>query len=111
MRKCPPVLCLVVLLSFKFFTANAQYRDTLDIVGAIVTRNIPYVQNGLKQQNFDLYIPDSAKKPMPLIIWIHGGGWDGGYKGWIEIPYLARLGYAIVSVEYRFSRVAPFPAQ
>ena len=102
---------LFIFFCFIFSAAEAQYKDTLDIAGTKVYRNIPYVKNGLPEQNFDLYIPDSAKKPMPLIIWIHGGGWDGGYKGWIEIPYLAKLGYAIASIEYRFSRVAPFPAQ
>ena len=102
---------LFIFFCFIFSVAKAQYKDTLDIAGTKVYRNIPYVKNGLPEQNFDLYIPDSAKKPMPLIIWIHGGGWDGGYKGWIEIPYLATLGYAIASIEYRFSRVAPFPAQ
>jgi len=111
MRKTLQILSLFIPACFTFFTANAQYKDTLDIVGATVTRNIPYVQNGLKQQNFDLYIPDSTKKPMPLIIWIHGGGWDGGFKGWIEVPYLVRQGYAIASIEYRFTTVAPFPAQ
>jgi acetyl esterase/lipase len=102
---------LLIIFCLVFATAKAQYRDTLDIAGTKVYRNIPYLKSGLPEQNFDLYLPDSAKKPMPLIIWIHGGGWDGGYKGWIEIPYLAKLGYAIAIVEYRFSRVAPFPAQ
>jgi acetyl esterase/lipase len=111
MRYVSSRIGLMLLLSFVFVAAKAQYKDTLDIAGTKVYRNIPYVKNGLPEQNFDLYIPDSCKKPMPLIIWIHGGGWDGGYKGWIEIPYLAKLGYAIASIEYRFSRVAPFPAQ
>jgi len=104
-------ICLFILFCFVFVDAKAQYKDTLDIPGTKVYREIPYLKNGLKQQNLDLYIPDGVKQPMPLIIWIHGGGWDGGYKGWIEIPYLAKLGYAIASVEYRFSSVAPFPAQ
>jgi acetyl esterase/lipase len=104
-------ICLFIVPVFMFAHARAQYRDTLTIAGTKEYKEIPYVKGGLKEQNLDLYIPDSAKKPMPLIIWIHGGGWNGGYKGWIEIPYLTKLGYAIASVEYRFSRVAPFPAQ
>jgi acetyl esterase/lipase len=111
MKKIIITLLLLMPLCFAVSTASAQYKDTLDIAGATVTRNIPYVQNGLPAQNFDLYIPDNAKKPMPLIIWIHGGGWNGGFKGWIEVPYLVKQGYAIASIEYRFSTVAPFPAQ
>jgi acetyl esterase/lipase len=104
-------LCLFIPVILVFAGARAQYKDTLTIQGTTEYKEIPYLNNGLKQQNLDLYIPDSAKKPMPLIIWIHGGGWNGGYKGWIEVPYLTKLGYAIASVEYRFSSVAPFPAQ
>jgi acetyl esterase/lipase len=104
-------ICLLIMPVFLFTHARAQYHDTLTIAGTKEYKEIPYLKNGHKAQNLDLYIPDSAKKPMPLIIWIHGGGWNGGYKGWIEIPYLAKLGYAIASVEYRFSSVAPFPAQ
>jgi len=102
---------LVILPWLIPIKAGAQYKDTLTIAGSTEYKEIPYLKNGLKQQNLDLYIPDSAKKPMPLIIWIHGGGWNGGYKGWIEIPYLIKQGYAIASIEYRFSSVAHFPAQ
>ena len=106
------IFCVIALLGFMHVNARAQYKDTLTIAGSTEYKEIPYVKNGLKQQNLDLYLPDSAgKKPFPLIIWIHGGGWNGGYKGWIEVPYLIKQGYAIASVEYRFSSVAPFPAQ
>ena len=46
-------------------------------------KDIAYVSNGGKSQSLDLYLPQpkdeaSAKTPLPLIIWIHGGGWRGG---------------------------------
>lgn len=79
---------------------------------ATVFRNIPYVALPTLRQNFDLYLP--AKKngePFPLVVWIHGGAWMMGIKEWDNVKYLVRHGYAIASVDYRFSTEIPFPAQ
>jgi acetyl esterase/lipase len=45
------------------------------------------------------------------LVWIHGGGWQGGSK--TQMPYLSQLtrGYVTASIEYRFSQKAKFPAQ
>lgn len=58
----------------------------------------------------DLYLPKDAKGE-PLVVWIHGGGWRQGSKSGVPILYLVDHGYAVASVEYRFSQVAIFPAQ
>jgi len=53
------------------------------------------------------------KKPMPVICYVHGGGWQGGNEI-LNIPQLidyAKDGYFCVSVEYRLSQEAIFPAQ
>lgn len=58
----------------------------------------------------DFYIPENADKP-PVILWIHGGGWKDLNRKWcLVFPQLER-GYAICSVDYRYSDEAPFPAQ
>jgi acetyl esterase/lipase len=60
----------------------------------------------------NLYVP-ASKKPLPLIIYIHGGGWSAGSKEYVlpqDFHFLEK-GYAIASVEYRFSNKAIFPAQ
>jgi acetyl esterase/lipase len=54
-----------------------------------------------------------AVKPMPVIVWIHGGAWIGGSKD-SGIPLLlpfAKRGYFCASISYRFSKEAKFPAQ
>jgi len=89
----------------------AQEPDTLALANTKLIRNIPYVVNGHKLQNFDLYIPKNATKPMPVLLWIHGGAWEGGLKKWIDPAYLINSGYAIASIDYRFSNTAIFPAQ
>jgi acetyl esterase/lipase len=63
----------------------------------------------------DLYEPKAkANKTLPCVVWIHGGGWKGGSKssGRQQIGSYAASGhYIAVSVEYRFSDVAKWPAQ
>jgi acetyl esterase/lipase len=60
----------------------------------------------------DLLIPRNAISPMPVVVWIHGGGWRDGNKG--NRDQAARLvcrGYALAAVNYRLSDTATFPAQ
>ena len=66
-----------------------------------------------KAQMLDVYLAKSDK-PAPVMIHIHGGGWRAGSKN--RIPgFLAKANdegwLAVVSVEYRFTDVAPHPAQ
>jgi acetyl esterase/lipase len=52
----------------------------------------------------------AAKNP-PLIVWVHGGAWRAGSKEDMPLGKLVEQGYAVASVDYRLSTVAPFPAQ
>lgn len=66
-----------------------------------------------KSQMLDVYLADT-KEAAPVMVYIHGGGWRGGSKN--RIPgFLAKANdegwLAVISVEYRFTDVAPHPAQ
>jgi acetyl esterase/lipase len=62
----------------------------------------------------DIYQPESAK-PLPMIIFIHGGGWSEGGKEMCRDEINASLvtgrGYAFACIDYRLSGEAKFPAQ
>jgi acetyl esterase/lipase len=40
-------------------------------------RSIPYVENGHARHVLDIYSPANAKN-LPVVFWIHGGGWQSG---------------------------------
>lgn len=62
-------------------------------------------------QKLDIYLPSNTVAPYKVIVWAHPGGWSGGDK--YPIPYSIPLcsGYAVVSINYRLSGEAKFPAQ
>jgi acetyl esterase/lipase len=64
-------------------------------------------------QELDIYLPDEGEGPFPIILHIHGGGFAIGDKRDIHVlAFLKGLerGYAVVSVNYRLSGEAIFPA-
>lgn len=80
--------------------------------GFVAEYDVKYVPDGDAAQTLDVYYPEKpSQKPLPLLVWIHGGGWQGGSKA--QMPYMSLLakGYVAASIEYRFSQKAKFPAQ
>jgi acetyl esterase/lipase len=60
----------------------------------------------------DLYLPRNPSGSLHVIIWLHGGGWSKGRKeGHSPAISFVNDGYAVASVDYRLTQVAPFPAQ
>lgn len=74
--------------------------------------DLPYSKLSPAQQ-LDIYLPEEGEGPFPVILYIHGGAFALGDKRNLEVqPYLEGLtrGYAVVSVNYRLSGEAVFPA-
>jgi arylformamidase len=67
-----------------------------------VKRDIPYVDKPDKLQVLDVYSPPKAKN-LPVVFWIHGGGWQGGDKSDVQIKPQALMdkGFVFVSTNYR----------
>jgi acetyl esterase/lipase len=84
-----------------------------------IASNLSY-RDGCKSCVLDLAMPKQpAKKLRPAIVVIHGGGWIEGDKSSFSvfknrppgnIIEFARLGFVAVTINYRLSREAPFPA-
>ncbi|NUM52887.1 MAG: alpha/beta hydrolase [Candidatus Hydrogenedentes bacterium] len=77
-----------------------------------VTKDIEYGKGGDKPLLLDLYAPKELAKPVPALVFIHGGGWQMGDKKDYEvycIDYAAK-GYVCVTINYRLRQDALFPA-
>jgi acetyl esterase/lipase len=79
--------------------------------GVKVERNLDYVGNGLVRQQLDLYLPEQATGPLPLVVWIHGGAWQNGSKEPCRALFLSTHGFAVASINYRLIDAGPFPIQ
>lgn len=74
--------------------------------------NIPYAHQSAAQK-LDIYLPDQGVELFPVIVAIHGGAFMGCDKGDMQVlPMLEGLkrGYAVISINYRMSGEAQFPA-
>ena len=79
--------------------------------GVQVLRDLEYVPGGHARNRLDLYLPEKAARPLPVIVWVHGGGWTNGDKARGPAQDFATNGYAVAAINYRFSQHAIFPAQ
>lgn len=85
--------------------------------GTILHGNIAYNNDTLAKHLLDIYLPPNIKGKIPLIVFIHGGGWIGNDK-YADIGYMKNTvaeiinsGYALASIDYRYATQAIFPAQ
>ena len=80
---------------------------------SFISRRFEDVQYGtLPEQKLDLYLPDAADGPLPLIIYVHGGGWCMGTKKECALECIIdalNCGYAVMSVDYRLAPATKFP--
>ena len=76
------------------FLSEARAQD--------VKRDIPYADPAHERQVLDVYAPKDAKN-LPVVFWIHGGGWQTGDKSSVQIKPQAFMdkGFVFVSTNYR----------
>lgn len=109
------IIFLFVFVSRSFAQTNPVMNIMPD--GTILHGNINYNNDDLKKHLLDIYLPADVKKKIPLVILIHGGAWLSNDKyadmGYMKktVAEIIRSGFALASIDYRFSTEAVFPAQ
>ncbi len=94
--------------------ATTWNREQIETAGMTVLRDVGYCTTG-GTQLMDVYLPGiTPARPLPALIYIHGGAWSRGDKtngpGMDDIPELLARGYVIASINYRLSPANLFPA-
>lgn len=84
--------------------------------GLIQKEGVPFTTNNEKSCLMDIVYPADAQGKLPVVIWVHGGGWSDEnltrkYLPSRQLAGLAKKGYVTASIDYRLAQEAPFPAQ
>jgi acetyl esterase/lipase len=119
--RCLLVLVMMTSLSgcesiqkaiFKYFMEPSP-PDTPE--GVEVIRDVGFTETPDGVLKLDIYRPiERGEKPLPVVVYLFGGGWEMGNKnqvGLMGIEHFATAGYAVISIDYRVSSTAIFPAQ
>jgi len=80
----------------------SSYNGLIDVV---------YKNVNSDNTRMDIYYPLNPQAPVPVVINMHGGGWNHGYKedqGGFGLYF--DMGYAVANVEYRMTGEATAPA-
>ncbi|MEM1445396.1 MAG: alpha/beta hydrolase [Planctomycetota bacterium] len=79
---------------------------------AAIARNLAYASYPGRQLQLlmDIYRPDTEES-VPVVLWLHDGGWRAGSKDHCPIRWLVRYGYAVATANYRLLPRDHFPAQ
>ena len=103
---------VILVLSISFATPSVNV-DT----GVVVMTEVKYVDqetnNSLSHPLYmDVAFPSESEALLPVIIYIHGGGWASGKReeGLRAIRMFARGNYFAASIDYRLTGEAGFPA-
>jgi len=116
MQYCRKSLATVLfaLLVASTFLVAPQSATSVTGIGMQEIKDLKYAEHVRKKNHLlDLYLPTSAQKPFPLIIWMHGGAWVSlsNDKSNAPIAKFVQAGYAVASINYTLANDAPFPAQ
>ncbi len=106
------VIRLGEILAEGFLKSGSRKTGFVAPEGVKVIKDLVYSEPKGSPQLLDLYLPEKAASPLPVIVWVHGGGWKNGSK---ENPrnavWLATKGFAVASINYRLTSEAQWPAQ
>jgi acetyl esterase/lipase len=108
-----PRFLSVLFITLQCLTSSGQAGSAAP-AGFIALRDLDYAGLNHPRQKLDLYLPEKpADKPLPLIVYIHGGGWEAGDKTDTGLLFelIKNGGWAGASIGYTLSQDQKWPAQ
>ena len=112
LMKNKPIIFRLLLLPALFLITTGLSGCLPRVPKSVGTiKNIEYGQASGQSMLLDIYRPREMRHKLPVILWIYGGAWKAGSKDSCPIAFIATKQVAIVSINYRLTEVAPFPAQ
>lgn len=88
-------LALALALALALFASVAGAQNRMP--------DVRYVPNGHERHVLDIYTPVKPARDLPVMFWIHGGGWQAGDKSDVALKpkVLTERGFVFVSPNYR----------
>jgi len=101
MKQHITTLAIVFLALLTLAQTRAQTADATQ-TKFNVKRDLPYAEPADPRQKVDIYAPEGAGN-LPVVFWIHGGGWQAGDRTSIQAKPQAFVdkGFVFVSTGYR----------
>lgn len=80
--------------------------------GVVVERDLPYARSGASGHVLDVWRPREAKGPLPIVLYVHGGGFRILSKDthWVMALSFARQGFLVFNIDYRLAPKHRYPA-
>jgi acetyl esterase/lipase len=111
MKKILFLLIILISLSITTYSQNAEYKPVKFPKDYRAQLDVIYTKVNGWNGRMDLYTIPKSEIPTPVVINIHGGGWNHGLKeSQTDYGLFFKRGYAVANVEYRLVDVAPAPA-
>ncbi len=107
------MFCCFLLVTASFLNAQEapQFKKVVYPAGFSEQLNVVYTIAKGWEGKMDLYLPSKENGPTPVVINIHGGGWNKGSKeSQTGFSTFFKRGYAVANIAYRLSQQATAPA-
>jgi len=111
MKKLITLCCFLLTAGFLKAQEVPVFKKVVYPTGFSEQLNVVYAVANNWEGKMDLYLPSKENGPSPVVINIHGGGWNKGSKesqGGFNSFF--KRGYAVANIAYRLSQQATAPA-
>jgi acetyl esterase/lipase len=104
-------MALSIALAASSQEADSAVKQVETPTGFTRQIDVVYAKGKDWEQKLDLYLPPNTGKPTPVVINIHGGGWNHGTKeSQTGFNTFFKMGFAVANIEYRLTPQATAPA-